>query len=73
MRCRQFAASAASIADTRPYLVGYATVAWDSDGSTSVDMGTDGVPVAQMMVPEYVKTLLLDWVISSNANEPESK
>ena len=69
----QFVRTSESIATTRPYLSGYAIVAWDDDGSTSVDMGTNGLPVPQMMVPEYIKTCLLDWIATSDSTRSEKQ
>ena len=52
------------IAECRPDMCGYAIVAWERDGSSSVVCATTGNPVPTLLVPEFVKTAIADFIHS---------
>ena len=60
----EFLSAAGDCADHRQVMAGYVIVAWGVDGGTSVACKTSGVPIPIMMVPEFVKTCVEDWVFS---------
>lgn len=60
-RLDSFIASSTEIAERRADMCGFAIVAWDREGGTSVMCGTIGAPVPLLMLPEFVKTAVADW------------
>lgn len=51
----------------RPNMGGYAIVAWSIDGATSVAVRTFGTPIPMLLIPEFVKTCVADFVHSKES------
>jgi hypothetical protein len=65
---QRFAMATDEVIAYRRNMAGYAIVAWGADGSTSVVVRTAGSPVPLLMVPEFVKTCVADWI---HTKDPE--
>ena len=61
---RYFVGDAEIIAAKRTQIAGYAIVVWTTNGSTSVAGHTMGLPVPKMLMPDFVKTCVSDWLLS---------
>jgi len=62
----RFAEKVKEIAEYRPDMAGYVIVAWSRDGGTSVCCRTSGDPYPLMVMPEFVKTCVQDWIFSKD-------
>ena len=60
----RFVANIQEISAYRRDMAGYVIIAWSRDGGTSVCCRTSGDPYPIMLMPEFVKTCVQDWIFS---------
>jgi hypothetical protein len=61
-----FLDNATDCAAHRHAMAGYVIIAWGPDGGTSVACKTGGNPVPILMLPEFTKACVEDWVYSKD-------
>lgn len=60
--CNDFIEGVSATVEQRPEMDGFAIVAWAPDGSTSVLCRTAGNAIPTLLLPEFVKTCVEDWL-----------